>query len=169
MSMWPSLAQQSLKCIPCLGLLGSAFDHDVIDEPAFETPAPGPDVDFDAILLDVGAGRQKQAAARDRADLPRLAALIEALPVRRLAGLDPRLAEHAVLEAALGLVGGRRFPEPSNVLPGEPPDRRIERRDVKPDRAGVLGLRGRTPLARLEHGGLVMFFDPAVTGCALII
>ena len=87
-------------------MLGSAIDDDVIDEPAFEAAAPGPDVDLDAVLLNVGAGGQEQPARRDRADLPSLAALIEPLPVRRLAGLDPGLAEHAVLEAALGLVGG---------------------------------------------------------------
>ena len=128
-------------------MLGAAFDHDVIDQPAFEPPTPGPDIDLDAVLLDVGARRQEQAAARHRADLPGFAALIEPLPIRRLAGLDPGLAQHAVLEAALGLVGGGGFPEAGDVLPGQPPDRRIERRDVKSDGAGVLRLRGRTPLA----------------------
>jgi hypothetical protein len=78
-------------------LLGSAFDHDVVDEPAFETSPPAPDIDFDAVFLDVGTCCQEERSARDGADLPSLAALLEALPVRRLAGLDTGLAKHAVI------------------------------------------------------------------------
>jgi hypothetical protein len=34
----------------------------MIDEPALEPATPGPDINLDAILLDVDASRQEQAA-----------------------------------------------------------------------------------------------------------
>ena len=165
----PRAIEQQAKLAPGLGVLGSAFDHDVIDEPALETSPPAPNVDFDAVFLDVGARRQEQRAARHRADLPSLAALVEALPIRGLASLDPGLAEHAVLEAALGLVRGRRLAKPGNVLPREPSHRRVERRDMKADGAGILRLGGRTPLAGREHRGLMVFLDPAIAGGTYIM
>src|SRR4051794_37549821 len=105
-------------------MLGAAFHHDVIDEPTFETAAPGPDIDLDAVLLHVGAGGEEQSTPRNCADLPRLTALIEPLPVRRFAGLNPRQAQHAVLEAALGLVGDlRSLPHPGDIRPRKPANR----------------------------------------------
>ena len=117
-------------------MLGSAVDHDVIDEPALEPAAPGPDVDLDAVLLHVGAGGQDQPALGHRADRPALAPLVEPLPVRRLAGLDPGLAEHGVRKLRFASsVALRRLPRPGDPLPAEnQPDRRVERREVEADR-----------------------------------
>src|SRR5262245_17463816 len=98
--MQPGTIEDDCKFFPSLGSLGSAFDHDVIDEPAFETPPPGPHLDLDAVLLHVGPRRQEQATSRHDADLPTFAPLIEPLPIWRLTSLDPGLAKHAVLEAA---------------------------------------------------------------------
>ena len=47
---------------------------------------------------DVGAGRQEQCAAWHRAMRPEFPPLIEPLPVRRLASLDPGLAQDGVAE-----------------------------------------------------------------------
>src|SRR5205823_986130 len=80
----------------------------------------------------------EQSAARHRADLPRLASLVEALPIRGLAGLDPGFAEHAVLEASLRLVSGRHLAQACDVLPRKPTDRRIKRRDMEADGAGIV-------------------------------
>src|SRR5581483_7742554 len=99
--------------------------------------------------------------AGHRANLPGLTALVEPLPVRRLAGLDPGFTEHTVLEAALGLVGGRRLAQPRDVLPGEPADRRVQRRNMKSDGARVFRVRSRAPLPGLQHGRLVVLLDPA--------
>jgi hypothetical protein len=67
--MQPGASEDDAEPIPSLCLLGSAFDDDVINEPAFETSPPGPDVNLDAILLNVGACGQEQAASGDGADL----------------------------------------------------------------------------------------------------
>src|SRR5512134_2644511 len=101
----------------------------MIDQPTFQAAAPGPDRDLDAILLHVGAGGEKQAAARHGAAAEILAPLVEPLPVRRLAGLGPGLAEHGVDEAALSLV--RRlasFPLAGDPLPRQPAHRAVEAR-----------------------------------------
>src|SRR5690606_23632028 len=107
---------------------------DVIDEPAFEAAPPGPDVDLDPVLLHVGAGGQEQAAPRHRARGPGLTTVVESAPVRRLAGLDPGLAEDGVAEGADRLVRPLgRLPRPSDPLPAQPADRRVERREVEAD------------------------------------
>ena len=41
-------------------MLGSAFNHDMVDEPALETSPPAPDIDFDAVFLNVGTRRQEE-------------------------------------------------------------------------------------------------------------
>ena len=41
-----------------------ALEHDVVDERADKPPAPGPDIDLDAVLLDVSAGGEDQAPLR---------------------------------------------------------------------------------------------------------
>jgi hypothetical protein len=118
MGVRPCLAKEIRQSRPSLGAVRAAGDDDVVDEPAREPATPGPDRDFDAILLDVCARREKQAAARHRADAPWLATLVEPLPVRRFAGLDPGFAEDAVLEAAFGFVARLRgFPHPGDVSP----------------------------------------------------
>jgi len=165
----PAPSEQTSEFVPGLRPLGSPFDHDMVDEPALEAAAPGPDRDLDAVLLDVGAGGEEQPAVRDGPERPGLAPLIEALPVWRLAGLDPGLAQYAVLEAALGLVRGGRFRKARDIRPGEPADRRIERRDVESDRVRILRLGGGAPLASREHRRLVVLFDPAVTALALVM
>ena len=116
-------------------MLRSAVDDDMIDEPALEPAAPGPDVDLDAVLLHVGAGGQDQPALGHGAGRPALAAVVEPAPVRRLAGLDPGLAEDGVAEGADRLVRAlRRLPRPGDPLPAQPSRRRVERREVEADR-----------------------------------
>ena len=91
---------------------------------------------------------------------PALAAVVEPAPVRRLAGLDPGLAEDGVAEGADRLVRAlRRLPCPGDPLPAEPADRRVERREVEADRRGVGRRRRRPPLAALEHRRLVVLGD----------
>src|SRR5690606_28956428 len=107
--------------------------------------------------------------SRHRAECPILAPLVEPLPVWRFTGLDPGLAEHAVLEAAPGLVGGRRLPQAGDLRPAHPADRRVERRDVEPDRAGIPRLGHRPPLAGGKHCRLVVLLDPTIAGGAYIM
>jgi len=78
--------------------VGTALDHDVIDEPAFQPATPGPDIDLDPVLLHVGPGGQEQPARWHGAGCPALAAVVEPLPVRGFPGLDPCLAEDRVAE-----------------------------------------------------------------------
>jgi len=115
--MKPSPTEKERECVPCRGVFGPAIDHDVVDQPALKSSPPSPDIDFDAILLDVGAGGQEETAMGHGFDLPVFATFIETLPVRGFTGLDPGLAEHTILEAALRLVGGRGFPRACDVLP----------------------------------------------------
>ena len=117
--MPPGSVQEPGKRFPGLLAFWSALDHDVIDEPAFELPAPGPDVDLDAVFLDIGAGGQKQTARRNRAGFPAFAPFIEALPVGGFACLDPGLAQHGVAEGPNGLVGTLcGLPRSGDALPG---------------------------------------------------
>src|SRR6202043_4208646 len=105
MGMRPGPPEQAGQFAPARLALRTAGDHNVVDEPAGQAAAPGPDRDLDAVLLDVRAGGQEQAAARHRADAPGFAPLVEPLPIGRFPGLDPGLAEDTILEAALGLTG----------------------------------------------------------------
>ena len=131
----PGPAEQRGERVPGRLVLRSAVDDDMIDEPALQPAAPGPDVDLDAVLLHVGAGGQEQPALRHRARGPALAPVVEPPPVRRLAGLDPGLAEDGVAEGADRLVRAlRRLPRPRDPLPAQPADRRVERREVEADR-----------------------------------
>ena len=142
------------------GVLRSAVDDDMIDEPALQPAAPGPDVDLDAVLLHVGAGGQDQPALGHGAGRPALAAVVEPPPVRRLAGLDPGLAEDGVAEGADRLVRALgRLPRPGDPLPAQPARRRVERREVEADRRRVGRGRRRPPLAALEHRRLVVLGD----------
>ena len=119
--VWPGAVEERGQLRPGLSVLGSALDHDVIDKPAGEAASPCPDRYLDAVLLDVGAGGQEQPTGRHRSELPILTPLVEPLPVGRFSGLDPGLAEDAVLEAPLGLIGGRCLPQARNLKPTHPP------------------------------------------------
>jgi len=48
----------------------------LIDEPALKPSTPGPDIDLDAVLLDIRTRRQEQPARWHRAWLPLLAAIV---------------------------------------------------------------------------------------------
>ena len=100
----PAAAEHLVERLPAGFVSRTAVQHDVLDQPAFQAAAPCPDVDLDAVLLDVGAGGEEQAAGRNAARLPVLAPVMQALPVRRLAGLDPGLAENGVAEGLDRLV-----------------------------------------------------------------
>src|SRR5512147_1997672 len=116
--MWPGLTEQFRQRRPGFRAFWAALNNNVIDQPAFQTAAPRPDRDLDAILLHVGAGGKEQASQRHCAHAVILAPFVEPLPIRRLAGFGPGLAEHGVDEAALRLV--RRlagFPLPRDPLP----------------------------------------------------
>ena len=67
--MRPRATQQQRKPVPCRGMFGPTVDDNMIDQPAFEAAAPRPDIDLDAILLNIGAGGQKETALRYRSDL----------------------------------------------------------------------------------------------------
>ena len=145
------------------GVLRPAVDDDMIDEPALQPAAPGPDVDLDAVLLHVGAGGQEQPALGHRAGRPALAAVVEPPPVRRLAGLDPGLAEDGVAEGADRLVRAlRRLPRPRDPLPAQP-----ARPASRAPRGGSRSSTGSAEVAvgrhspRLEHRRLVVLGDRA--------
>jgi hypothetical protein len=94
----PGSAEQVCQLLPAGGVGASTFDHHMIDKPGLEPAPPGPDIDLDPVLLHVGPGRQEEPARRHGARLPRLPPVMEPLPVGRLAGLDPGLAENGVPE-----------------------------------------------------------------------
>ncbi len=94
---------------------------------------------------------------------PFLAPVGQPLPVRRLAGLDPGLAEHGVAEDPLGLVAARgRLLVARDVGPALPARRRIERRQVEADRPRILRHRRRPPFARGQHRRLVVLGDDLI-------
>src|SRR5215204_3953347 len=39
-----------MECVPAFGFFRLPVDHDVVDQPAFETATPAPDIDFDSVL-----------------------------------------------------------------------------------------------------------------------
>src|SRR5512132_3933634 len=136
--MWPSLTEQFRQRRPRFRAFRTTVDDRVVDEPAFEPAAPRPYRDFDPVLLHVGAGGEEQPALRHRAHAVILAPFIQALPVGRLAGLDPGLAQHRVDEAALRLVRGlARLPLPGDPLPRQPANGGIEAGEVKADAQGI--------------------------------
>src|SRR5690606_33300246 len=144
-----------------------ALDTHVIDEPALQSSDPCPDTDVSSVLRDIRARRQEQPARWHRAWLPRLAAIVEPLPVRRLAGFDPCLAENGIAERLDRLVGALgRLPAARDPGPAEPADRRIERREVVADRRRISGRGGRPPFAALQHRRLVVLRDGSVAAFA---
>jgi hypothetical protein len=146
-----------------------ALDDDVVDQPAFQSAAPRPDIDLDPVLLDIGSSGEEQPGRWHRAGCPALAAVIEPLPVGRFPGLDPCLAEDGVAERLDRLVRPlSRVPCPHDPLPTQPADRRIERREVIADRGRIGGRGGRPPFAALQHRRLVVFRDCRVAALAVI-
>ena len=167
--MRPGPVQQRGQFRPRVVPVRPALDDDVIDEPAFQAATPGPDIDLDPVLLDVGPGGQEQPARWHRAGCPALAPVVEPLPVGRFAGLDPGLAEDRVAERLDRLVRPlRRVPCPHDPLPAQPADRRIERREVIPDRGRIGGSGGRPPFAALQHRRLVVLRDGRLAALAVI-
>ena len=75
------------------------------------------------------------------------------------------------MEAAVGLVGSlRRLPRPGDPLPAQPAHRRIERREVEADRAGI-GRRARSPATRRASSIAVLWCSAiaAVAGLADVV
>jgi hypothetical protein len=92
-----------------------------------------------------------------------LAPFHQAFPIRSLATILPCLAQHRVAEGfqILGLAL-RGLPIARDLLPGQPANRGIKRRDMKADRVRVLGRRCRAPFAGGEHRRLVMLLNRRV-------
>ena len=81
-----------------------------------------------------------------------LAAIRQPLPFRRIATLDPCLAQQGVARGAQHLVRAlRRQPVPRDLRPAFPAHRRIERRDVEADGMRIDRNRRRPPFALLQH------------------
>ena len=93
--MLPSLTEQVGQLLPATRIAGPALNDQVIDQPTLQPAAPSPDIDLDAIFLNVRPGGQEQAPLWNSASFPSLALVRQALPVRRLAGFDPCFAEGA--------------------------------------------------------------------------
>src|SRR5690606_32879831 len=168
--MRPRPVEECRQLVPSVMPVRPALDHDVIDEPALKPSPPGPDIDLDALLLDIRARRQEQPARWYHAWPPRLAAIVEPLPVRRLAGFDPCLAEDSVAERLDRLVGALgRLPAARGPGPAEPAHRRVECREVVADRRGISGRGGCPPFAALQHRRLVVLRDGLITALAEIL
>ena len=78
--------QQSRQLVPSGGILRPAWNHDVFDQPAFQTPAPGPDVNLDPVLLHIRPGGQEQSQV-GHGCREYLAVIRQALPLRCIARL----------------------------------------------------------------------------------
>lgn len=92
--------QHGVKLWQASLLIRPSFNHDVISQPTSKPP-PGPNVDLDPVVLNVGTSGHKRSADRHHAGFPSLAAIVEVLPVRRFARLchsawnkDPVLGDH---------------------------------------------------------------------------
>ena len=83
---------------PDLRSRGVAIKDNVIYRPVFLVAAPGNDLAFDAVFLDVDTRRQEQAAHRDDTLHIGLSALIKPLPFRRIGGFLVRFSKHRVHE-----------------------------------------------------------------------
>ena len=99
-----------------------------------------------------------------------LSALDQTLPIRGFAFLDPGLTELRVLEGLdrrcrTGLLAHRAFPGGGDVPPAAPPDRAVQRGQVKPSGPAVARC-GRPPLAVFEHPRLVGLGNRGVAGLA---
>ena len=138
----------------------------MIDEPALQPAAPGPDVDLDAVLLHVGAGGQDQPALGDGAGRPALAAVVEPAPVRRLAALHPALAERGVDEGLHRLVaaGARREEGAHHRL--EPDPGRVDL--VQVEAGDAPERRPRPPLAAADRGPAQRVRPGGVAGDAVV-
>ena len=166
--MDPCLPQQRGQPIPARRVIRSTRNDDVIHEPAGHTPAPGPDIDLDPVLLHIGASRQEQPACGDLRRESK-APIREALPFRRFAALDPGLAQQRVARSTQHLVralGGQ--PVPCDLLPALPADRRIEGREVEADGMWIGRDRSRPPFAIGQHLRLVVLGDGLLAAFAVI-
>jgi hypothetical protein len=148
--MRPSSAEQCRQRVPARLVLGAAVDDDMVDEPALQPAAPGPDVDLDPVLLHVAASRQDQPASGHGARLPSPPPVRQSPPVRRLAGLHPGLAERGVDEGLHFLVAGgpRRQEGAHHRL--EPHPGRVDLAEVEARDAAER--RPRPPLAPADRG-----------------
>ena len=167
--MLPRPAEQGGQLVPGGRIIRAAWNDDVIDKPAFHAPAPGPDIDFDAVSLDVGTRGQEQPRHRHGARLPGFPPIRQPLPFRRVAAFDPCLAQKRVARGAQRLVRplGRQ-PFPRDVGPAFPPERRIERREVEADGLRIPGNRCCPPFAAGQHLGLVVLGDGTLASLAVI-
>ena len=160
--------QNVRQLLPGERVVGRSVDDDMIDQPRLESAAPCPDVDLDAVLLNVRASRQEKTAHRHLRRIV-LLAILQALPIGGLARVHPRLAQLRVLEGAQQLVGTLRgLPLARHFLPRQPADGRIERRQVKADAARILGGGRGDPFASRQHLGLVIFGNRFLAGLAMI-
>jgi len=98
----PGFTHQLGESRPDLGACRVSHQHPVLDQPRCLAPPEGPDRDFDAVLLNVSAGGEQQAARGHGANAVILAPLQQALPIGRFAFLDPGLTQFGVLEGLDG-------------------------------------------------------------------
>ena len=148
---------------------GPTLDNEVIDQPAFQPAAPGPDIDLDPVLSE--RPRQRSGTSPPSGTVPAssLALVRQALPVRRLARLDPGLAEDRVAKRLDRLIRPLGcIPSSHDPLPAQPADRRIERREVIADGIRVRRRGGCSPFASLQHRRLVMLGDGLLAALAVI-
>ena len=124
--MLPALVQQGGELPPDLRLARLAHQHPVVDQPAGLAVPPGPNADLDPVLLHVGPGGQQEPSFGHRAHEPVLAPLVQALPVRAVAGLGPGFAQDRVDEGTMGLVRPTRLlVEGGDPRPAQPAQGRV--------------------------------------------
>ena len=120
----PCPTEQAGQLVPAGRIIRTTGYNDVINQPAFQAPAPGPDVHLDPVHLHIDASRQEQPTRGDLRGTISFAPFCQSLPFRRIARLDPCLAQQRVARRAQHLLRAlSREPVARNLLPAFPAQR----------------------------------------------
>ena len=161
--MQPCLAQQIAELLPAGRIAGPTLYHHVIDQPAFQPAAPGPDIDLDPVFLHVGAGGQEQAPSGtvpgfQSSFTPCRRCQSGASPVSNQ--VSPRIVfRNARIASSLPCAVSHAR---AIRVPAEPAHRRIERREVIADGQRV----GRRRVARHTPRSSISVLRCSEIGCS---
>ena len=158
--MLPGLGEHLVELGPDRLLGRVTIQNQVVDGPRLLARSPTHDLELEAVALDVDPTCQEDRASRNRPGPVLLAASVEALPVGRVPLLLPGLPQHRVDEhLELRRVTQSLQELLDGVLPAEPTDRAVQRRQVVAAHVGVrVGVRG-LPAAGGEHRCLLVLAD----------